>query len=233
MDGVAIYVAALFIGACDAMADFADVFDTDTVSKAWTAAATTARAATEAALWDETGGYYRLDANGPFRSALLADALCGQRYSARDGLPDVLDPHRMASHLRRAYRLNVLGVADAQMGATNAVDPTGRPIDTAQGKAVWPGGTYFTAGLMHTVGRATGDGNLVADALTTGYGAYRTTYEDDRTAFWFDTPALWIPDGDPANPVQYRAAAYQRSRAAWELLVAIKAPFPVGWKPSV
>ena len=43
------------------------------------------------ALWDESGGYYRLDTNGPFSSALLADALCGQRYSARDGLPDVLD----------------------------------------------------------------------------------------------------------------------------------------------
>ena len=233
MDGLAIYVAALFIGACDAMADFADVFDTGAVSKAWTAIAVQARTATEAALWDERGGYYRLDTDGPFSTALLADALCGQRYSARAGLPDVLDPHRMASHLNRAYRLNVLGVAGAQMGAVNAMDPTGRPIDTAQGKAVWPGGTYFTAGLMHTIGRATGDSDLVANALTTGYGAYRTTYEDDRTAFWFDTPALWIPEEDPSSPVPYRAAAYQRSRAAWELLVAIKDPFPAGWKPSV
>ena len=76
----------------------------------------------------------------------------------------------------------------------------GRPIDTAQGKAVWPGGTYFTAALMHTVGVATGRSDLVADALTTGYGVYRTTYDDDRTAFWFDTPALWIPDRDPDEP---------------------------------
>jgi non-lysosomal glucosylceramidase len=233
MAGVAIYVAALFIGACDAMADFASVFDTEAASKTWTAAAATARATAEGALWDEGGGYYHLDTKGPFSSALLADALCGQRYSARDGLPDVLDRHRMASHLTQAYRRNVLGNADAQMGATNAVDPTGRPIDTAQGKAVWPGGTYFTAGLMHTVGRSTGDKDLVANALTAGYGVYRTTYDDDRTAFWFDTPALWIPGEDPSSPVQYRAAAYQRGRAAWELLVAIKDPFPVGWKPAV
>ena len=233
MDGVASYVAALFIGACDALADFAVVFDTDAVQAQWTQAAARARATAEAVLWDETGGYYRLDTDGPFGPALLADALCGQRYSARDGLPDVLDRERMASHLSQAYQWNVLGVAGAQMGATNAVDRAGRPLDTAQGKAVWPGGTYFTAALMHVVGVATGRRDLVANALTTGYGVYRTTYDDDRTAFWFDTPALWIPDGDVDSPVQYRAAAYQRCRAAWELLVAIKDPFPVGWKPSV
>jgi uncharacterized protein (DUF608 family) len=158
--------------------------------------------------------------------------LCGQCYGGRDGLPDVLDPTRMASHLAQAYRLNVQGLADAQLGATNAVHPSGEPIDTLQGKAVWPGGTYFTAALMHAVGTAIGRKDLVAAALTTGYGVYRTTYDDDSTAFWFDTPALWIPDETPGNPVQYRAAAYQRCRAAWELLVAVKDPFPIGWKPT-
>ena len=233
MDGAASYVAALFIGACDAMAEFALVFDTDEAREMWSNAAATARASAEASLWMQSAGYYRLDVGGPFTTALLADALCGQRYAARDGLPDVLDAQRMASHLSQAYRMNVLGIANAQMGATNAVDPSGQPIDTAQGRAVWPGGTYFTAALMHTMGKAVGDSDLVANALTTGYGVYRTTYDDDRTAFWFDTPALWIPDPDLDSPLQYRAAAYQRCRAAWELLVAIKAPFPVGWTPSV
>jgi uncharacterized protein (DUF608 family) len=233
MDGAATYVAALFIGACEAMADFAVVFDSGAAQAQWSAAAARARSTVEAALWDESGGFYRLDTNGPFSPALLADALCGQRYAARDGLPDVLDPQRMASHLTKAFELNVLAVADAQMGAVNAVDPSGAPIDTAQGKAVWPGGTYFTAALMHAVGASNGRSDLVANALTTGYGVYRTTYDDDRTAFWFDTPALWIPTGDPVVPVEYRAAAYQRCRAAWELLVAVKDPFPVGWKPTV
>jgi non-lysosomal glucosylceramidase len=233
MDGVASYVAALFIGACEALADFAVVFDSDAAQAQWSAAAARARATVEATLWDERGGYYRLDTAGPFGSALLADALCGQRYGARDGLPDVLDPQRMASHLGRVFELNVAGVAGAQMGAVNAMDLSGQPIDTDQGKAVWPGGTYFTASLMHAVGVATGRSDLVANALTTGYGVYRTTYDDDRTAFWFDTPALWIPQTDPDAPVEYRAAAYQRCRAAWELLVAVKDPFPVGWKPSV
>ena len=231
MVGAATYVAALFIGACDAMAEFAVAFDTDAVQARWSGAAARARATAEAVLWSADDGFYRLDTAGPFGTALLADALCGQRYAARDGLPDVLEPERMASHLSRAYRLNVLGVAQAQMGAANAVDRHGVPIATPQGKAVWPGGTYFTAALMHTVGAATGHSDLVADALTTGYGVYRTTYEDDATAFWFDTPALWLPT-DPDDPLVYRAAGYQRCRAAWELLVAVKDPFPVGWKPS-
>ena len=232
MQGAATYIAAHFIGACDALADFASVFDSGAVQVQWTAAAAKARASAESTLWSPSGGYYRLDTGGPFTDALLADALCGQRYAARDGLPDVLDPTRMASHLAQAYRMNVAGLADAQMGATNAVDPSGQPIDTLQGKAVWPGGSYFTAALMHAVGAATGRKDLVADALTTGFGVYRTTYDDDTTAFWFDTPALWIPDDTPGSPVQYRAAAYQRCRAAWELLVAVKDPFPVGWKPT-
>jgi uncharacterized protein (DUF608 family) len=233
MDGAASYVAALFIGACEAMADFAVVFDSDAAQAQWAAAAARARATAEAELWDASGGFYRLDTRGPYSPALLADALCGQRYGARDGLPDVLDPQRMASHLAKAFELNVLGVADAQLGAVNAIDPSGHPIDTAQGQAVWPGGTYFTAALMHVVGVSNGRSDLVANALTTGYGVYRTTYDDDRTAFWFDTPALWIPTDDPDSPVEYRAAAYQRCRAAWELLVAVKDPFPAGWKPTV
>jgi uncharacterized protein (DUF608 family) len=229
MVGVASYVAAFTIGACEAMADFALVFDTVDAQSYWSGAAAKARSTAEAVLWVESKGYYRLDTGGPFGTAVLADALCGQRYGARDALPDVLDPHRMASHLEKVYRLNVLGVANGQLGAANAVDPSGESVDTPQAAAVWPGGTYFTAALMHTVGKATGRNDLVAAALTTAYGVYRTTYEDDRTAFWFDTPALWMP----AFPVSYRAAQYQRNRAAWELLVALKDPFPPGWSPSV
>ena len=228
MVGASTYVASLTIGACEAMAAFASAFDTDQAVARWSSAADKARASTEAALWVADPGYYRLDTRGPYSTALLADALCGQRYAARDQLADVLDPTRMSSHLWQAYRRNVVAAADGQFGAVNAVDPTGEPIPTPQAAGVWPGGTYFTAALMHTVGRATGRDDLVAAALTTGYGVYRLTYEDDRGAFWFDTPALWIP----GEPLRYRGPQYQRSRAAWELLAAIKDPFPPGWSPA-
>ena len=228
MSGAASYVAALFIGVCEAMADFARVFDTEDAQRQWSGAADAARATVESALWSDSGGYYQLDDNGPFSVTLLADALCGLRYAARDKLPGVLDMQRVASHLSRAFSLNVLGVADAQMGASNMVQPSGEPVAIAQGRAVWPGGTYFVAALMSAVGQAAGRADLVAAALTTGYGVYRTTYEDDRTAFWFDTPALWLPE----FPSPFRAAGYQRCRAAWELLSAVKDPFPPGWAPA-
>jgi len=232
MVGAAIYVAALTIGACEAMADFALVLDSSAVQEQWADAAAKARASAEASLWVDAEGYYKLDTDGPYSTALLADALCGQRYAAGDGLADVLDTQRMASHLWRVYQRNVLGVSNGQFGAVNAVDTSGEPVATAQGEAVWPGGTYYTASLMHTIGTAAGRDDLVAAALTTGYGVYRTTYADDRTAFWFDTPALWLPGEAPGDPIRYRGAQYQRSRAAWELLVAIKDPFPPGWSPS-
>jgi uncharacterized protein (DUF608 family) len=226
MVGASTYVAALTIGACQAMADFAIVFDTQDAQARWTLAAQRARSSAEAALWVANPGYYKIDSAGPFSSALLADGLCGQRYPARDGLGDVLDVQRMASHLWLTYKRNVEPVAGGSMGAVNAVDEDG-PLPTPQGRAVWPGGTYFTAALMYAVGKALNRADLVAAALSTGYGVYRTTYVDDRTAFWFDTPALWMPD----LPVRYRAAQYQRARAAWELLAAIKDPFPPGWAP--
>jgi hypothetical protein len=127
------------------------------------------------------------------------------------------------------YRRNVKAGDEGPFGAVNAVDGESRPIGTIQGAAVWPGGTYFTAAVMHAVGESEGRGDLVAGALTTGYGVYRLTYEDDRGAFWFDTLALWIPE----QPVRYRGPQYMRSRAAWELLVAVKDPFPPGWAPTV
>jgi non-lysosomal glucosylceramidase len=229
MVGAATYIAAFYIGACEAMADFAGAFDTDDAQSLWSGRAAQARESAESELWMERGGYYRLDSGGPFTSALLADALCGQRYGERDGLPDVLDTGRMASHLWQVYQRNVLGTGDGQWGATNAVDATGAPVSALQGQAVWPGGSYFTAALMYSIGKATGRADLVAGALTTGYGVYRTTYLDNRAAFWFDTPALWVP----GNPVRYRATQYQRNRAAWELLAAIKDPFPPGWSPKV
>ena len=93
----------------------------------WTAAAAQARATAEAQLWVAERGLLPSRHGGPFGPALLADALCGQRYAARDGLPDVLDPRPDGVAPGQAYRLNVLGVASAQMGAANAVDPSGVP----------------------------------------------------------------------------------------------------------
>ncbi len=82
--GAASYVAALFIGACEAMADFAGVVRHRRRPRAAGRTRPPRRGATaEAVLWNESGGYYRLDTGGPFSTALLADALCGTALRAR------------------------------------------------------------------------------------------------------------------------------------------------------
>ncbi|HUC36791.1 MAG TPA: GH116 family glycosyl hydrolase [Acidimicrobiales bacterium] len=228
MSGATTYVAALTVGACDAMAELARSFDTAEAVQRWESAASTARASAESLLWSERDGYYALDNRGPLGHAIMADALCGQRYAAAHGLSDVLEPTRMARHLALVYERNVAAFSSGRFGAVNAVDPSGAPLSSIQARAVWPGGSYFTAALMYSVGKATDRADLVDDALDTAFGVYRTTYSDDDSAFWFDTPAQWLPD---TLPLRYRAAQYQRSRGAWELMVAIHDPFPAGWSP--
>jgi non-lysosomal glucosylceramidase len=228
MFGATTYVASLTVGACEAMADFATTFDTSEAVKYWGAAASNARGSAESLLWSE-GGYYRLDDEGPYGEMLMADALCGQRYAAVNGLTDVLDVDRMTRHLSLVYSQNVEAVGSARFGAVNAVDPQGRILGTSQAQAVWPGGSYFVAALMYSLGRATGQNDLMEAALNTAYGVYRTTYLDEGTAFWFDTPAQWFPT---VAPFQYRSPQYQRCRAAWEMLVAVHDPFPPGWSSS-
>jgi non-lysosomal glucosylceramidase len=228
MHGASIYVAGLTIGACEAMADLAGTFAEAPEQLAWQQAAQRARNTAESVLWVDQPGYYRLDTAGPCASALMSDALCGQRYAAVTGLPDVLDPGRMASHLLLVYERNVCAVDGGRRGAVNATMAPSRQELGFQARAVWPGGTYYTAAVMYQVGQATGNAALVAAALHTAQGVYHTTYEDDDTALWFDTPALWVP----GPPLRYRAAAYLRCRAAWELLAAIKDPLPPTSSPT-
>jgi uncharacterized protein (DUF608 family) len=228
MSGATTYVAALTIGACEAMADFAKAFDSQKAVQRWQEAASLARSSAETSLWSEEAGFYVLGSGGPYGQTLMADALCGQRYPAAHKLADVLDRRRMAEHLSQVYENNVLVFFSGRFGAVNIVAPSGAPLHSFQARAVWPGGSYFTAAVMYEVGRSTGRHELLANALDTAHGVYRTTYEDDASAFWFDTPAEWLP----ASPLRYRAAQYKRCRAAWELMVTIEDPFPPGWSPS-
>jgi len=227
--GATTYVGALTIGACEAMADLAGKFDSAAAVQQWKSAASLAQASAESLLWSEQGGYYLLGSAGPTGPALMADALCGARLAQSHGLPDVLDVGRMAKHLALVYEKNVLSLSSGRYGAVNAVGVSGAAPASFQARAVWPGGTYFTAALMYSVGRASGRNDLLESALDTANGVYRTTYADDDSAFWFDTPAEWLPE---PSVLRYRAAQYQRCRAAWELMISIHDPFPPGWSPS-
>ncbi len=240
MQGAAIYIAGLTIGALEATRAFAQVFGTVADNAKWRSAADKARASTESVLWSETDGYYHLDqkgyyAAGNYAPALMTDALCGQRYVQTAGpltgvgtLPDILDRDRMIQHLTKVYEKNVVANGNGQWGAVNASGYTFTP-PSVQVQATWPGASYFTAAIMYTLGKQTRSQELMSAALATGFGAYRTTYEEETAAFWFDTPAIWTaPIQSPTQliPLAYRGPSYQRNRAAWELLVAVKEPLP-------
>jgi non-lysosomal glucosylceramidase len=226
MEGPSTYVAALFIGAAEALATMAGALGRDADQQAWQQAATRARQTAETVLWDPAMGAYRLAAKGADARALMADALCGQRYATYCGLPPVLDPERMASHLWQVHVRNVLPFVGGTMGAVNIVSADGRPMRSggAEANGVWPGGSYMTAALMVELGKRTGQPELVDAGLALGRGVYETTYVRDDTAFWFDTPAVWLA----SEPTGYRTDAYQRCRAAWELLTAVSDPFSSG-----
>ena len=236
MQGANIYVASHAIGACEATWAFAKVFGSAADEAKWKKAADKARSSTEAILWSESDGYYHFDQKGyypqgDYAPALLSGALDGQRYVQTAGplpgigrLPDVLKSDRMVRHMRKVYERNVQAVGNGQYGAINASGYTFTP-PSVQMSTVWVGSSYYTAAIMYTLGKQTHNQDLMAAGLATAYGAYRTTYEDDAGAFWFDTPSLWRPPTE-LEELQYRGPQYQRNRAAWELLTAIKEPLP-------
>lgn len=222
LKGNSTYVAALTIGALEAMAAMATRLGHTADAKRYEGQAGRARRSAEQKLWLDEAGYYRTDTNGPNGRAIMSDALNGQRYAEVHGLPDVLDRKRMASHLRQVHRRTVLPYRHGRVGAVNAVGEHGEKLGPLMAQGIWPGGTYFTSALMYRAGKATNDRQLVDMALATAEGVYYTTYEDETMAFWFDTPAIWYPQ----QPTMYRAQQNERPRAVWELLLEVHDPFP-------
>jgi non-lysosomal glucosylceramidase len=217
--GITCHVATLAIGAYLALADLAKILGHDEKSSYYANCAKKARSKTENTLWDAERGYYKAATIGELKDALMADALCGQRYCGLYNLPDVLDPHRMISHLKNVYRYNVLGCDNGLKGAQNLYSFSGLKLPQ-MGQGIWPGGTYFTAALMYNLAKRFNDKELEDAALKTAYGVVYSTYFDEEMAFWFNTPAIWYP----WNPPRFRSQQNARPRAVWELFFEIGNP---------
>jgi hypothetical protein len=63
--------------------------------------------------------------------------------------------------------------------------------------------------------------SLAQKACGQAEAVYQTTYQDEKTAFWFNTPAIWYT----CRPTFYRSQQNMRPRVVWELLLEIKNPF--------
>ncbi len=220
--GANIYIAVLEIGALEAMVSLARFFNDTEGEKRWKDTLLLARGTTENKLWDASLGYFKMDSEGAFSDALMSDGMCGQMHVQAGGLPDTLPIDKISSHLSRVYQMAVLPYEKGSMGAVNMVQSNGQPLDISdESYGVWPGASYFTAALMYWAGKMSSNRYLKRQALEMGYGLYNTTYENDETAFWFSTPAVWVP----VSPLHWRTPTYMRNRAVWELLIAVHDPF--------
>ncbi len=220
-------VAGLYIGALEAMVDMAKEARPQHV-RGYRRRARRARNSAEKLLWVGARGHYALDSTPGGRLGLMTDALNGQRYAEVTGLPPVLNEDRMARHLARVYRRSVQPFGGGGIGAVNVVGRGGVPPAIKQGQEIWTGTSYFTAALMYRAGERTGREWLKRAALALARGIYSITYEDDSTAYWFDTPEGWRYD----DVTRFRAQQYQRPRAVWELLLEIDDPFPRPGRPN-
>ncbi|KPK42163.1 MAG: hypothetical protein AMJ78_03420 [Omnitrophica WOR_2 bacterium SM23_29] len=216
--GTSLLCGGLWVGALEAMEKMAEIQKDAVVNKVsqWLKKA---KANLDEQLWYEAKGYYKIDTASKDPNAIMTGGLNGQRYCESFGLDDILPKEKIVSHLRKVYELCVVPMTDfngdgiGECGAINGKREDGTNIGVNQADEIWAGTSYFLAAMMYRAG-------LKEEALRTAYGVYYITYENESTAYWFNTPEAWRDGGlqpRPSNPEQY-----QRPRAVWELLLEVR-----------
>jgi non-lysosomal glucosylceramidase len=219
--------AVLWIGALEMLKVMAQAKGDRATAQAADEQLTTARRTAETTFWNQELGYYQFNACS---DRMMGDAFVGQRYVEVSGLPPVLDPDRMVSHFRQAFRIASLlpdtdGDGIGNLGIGNALTSDGQAggVDNIarHDQEVWVGVSYVLAASMYHWGTSINDGALQAGALMLAWGVHQQTWRNDATGYWFNTPEAWDID----SPAHGRAPMYQRARGIWELLMEIHDPF--------
>lgn len=189
------------------------------------------RAQFESALWNATQSYYQISTlDKEYGTGVMADAMFAQHVAETLGLPDIVgDPNHLHTHLLTSYNYLVAPWHDAQgrsVGAANGVDANGSIIQTGGNEAqeIWTGVSYFYAATQYLDGLRFADSTLQQNALNTAQGIAQQVYNTAQNGYYFDTPEAWRI----SDVTQARALQYMRPRAIWELILAIKQPFPWG-----
>jgi non-lysosomal glucosylceramidase len=252
MYGTDMYSGGFWVGALEALDTMAAILG-DPIRgevQSWLAAA---RRNLDAQLWDGEGLYYHIDTDSDYPQAVFADALGGQRYNEAWGLPDILPRWKMDAHLQKVY--DVCVAQNPFYGARVGLMPDGSFVPTGDRDTheFWVGSTYYVAAMMYHAG-------LRNEALTTAYGAFYPVFENEITAYWFNTPEAWEDDGISPRPDAFSLTRqadhapgeapidmsesmawadsphqYQRPRAVWELVfeMGVSAPeIPLQLKPD-
>ena len=223
-----LFNAVLWLGALEALAALAENRRETSFLEEVGAELNKARTSTEQQFWNEQLGYYQYNATN---HDIMGDAMIGQRFVDVTSLPPVLTPERLTSHYRQLFKRAVLPLKDfngdgvGDIGVANALRPDSTPgigdSEYSHQFEVWTGVSYNAAANLYAWSKRIGDGSLQADALLTAWGVYSTTWLNDQTAYWFNTPEAWRL----ADPKQFRALMYQRARAIWEFAMEVNDPY--------
>ncbi|OGD11804.1 MAG: hypothetical protein A2W20_02025 [Candidatus Aminicenantes bacterium RBG_16_66_30] len=175
-------------------------------------------------LWDETSGYFHIDAH---TDDIMADQLFGVWYARMLGLEAdddmaIVPPVEVGRTLRTVYEKNVLGFGGGVMGAVNGRKADGGQLRSQQGDEVWVGTAYALAANLVLDG-------LVGEGLHTAYGLYHVVYSPFGQGYFFKTPEAYLdPDETLWNDAArtygertFRAMKYMRPGAVWAFYEAL------------
>ncbi|MGB7297549.1 MAG: GH116 family glycosyl-hydrolase [Candidatus Aminicenantales bacterium] len=175
-------------------------------------------------LWDESGGYFHIDAA---TDDIMTDQLFGVWYAEMLGLEGEetgrIIPHEQVRRaLRTIFEKNVIGFGGGLMGAVNGRKNDGRQLFSQQGDEVWVGTAYAFAANCALHG-------MRDEALRTAYGIHHVVYSPFGHGYFFKTPEAYLNPEEPVwnNPAVkngeriFRAMKYMRPGAVWALYEAL------------
>ncbi len=175
-------------------------------------------------LWNEEGGYFRIDAS---TDDIMTDQLFGVWYSDMIGLEEeearrIIPRDEARRALETIFEKNVLGFGGGLLGAVNGRKSDGGQLFSQQGDEVWVGTAYAFAANCALHG-------LLDEALRTAYGVYHVVYSPFGQGYFFKTPEAYLNPDEPVwnNPAAkngerlFRAMKYMRPGAVWALYEAL------------
>jgi non-lysosomal glucosylceramidase len=176
-------------------------------------------------LWDEAGGYFRIDAE---TDDIMTDQLFGVWYAEMLGLEGedaqrIIPRAQAARALRTVYEKNVLGFGGGLLGAVNGRTSAGAQLFSQQGDEVWVGTSYAFASNLILHG-------MREEGLRTAYGLYHVIYSPYGQGYFFKTPEAylnpeeprWNDRSRPNGDRLFRALKYMRPGAVWAVYEALR-----------
>jgi non-lysosomal glucosylceramidase len=201
MRGTSAYTGSLWLAALKAADRMAGKLGDVEASRSYDAMFKKAQTSFIKQLWN--GQYFNFDTGSPYRSAIMADQLCGQWYANVCGLGEVVPRDMARKALESIFKFNVMGFHKGEMGAVNGMNPDGSILThNMESEEVWSGTTLALASFFKSEG-------MLDEAYKTARGVYNVVYVDK--GYWFRTPEAWDTTGN------FRAAMYMRPQSIWAM----------------